>query len=168
MGQNVDYYVVYRDTVMTGAWQPIGTLSPASSSFSDNNLPVNAPAWRYRVDVIWTTTCTPTARTTASSTNTTRSNTKDNYRLTTNVSAINQSDIYLFPNPATESIMLSINGNVKVKAISVFDATGRLVKVENGPASNNILIGTGELAKGIYYVELNTNSGIVRKNFVKN
>ncbi len=77
-------------------------------------------------------------------------------------------DVSLFPNPSTESITLSINANVQVKSVNVFDATGRLITNVKVQSSNNLQIDISYLAKGIYFIEMNTNAGLVRKSFVKN
>lgn len=166
VGNTVNQYHVWRDSTLNGNWQLLATLSPASTTYIDNNWPATA-GWRYRIDVDWVTSCLPTARTAATATNTTRSNTKDNYRVT-GLSQLNANDVMLFPNPAGELINLSLNANAYINNINVLDATGRLVKtIVLNNKNNQAQINTGDLARGIYFMEVNTNAGIVRKSFVR-
>ncbi len=166
VGNTVDQYHVWRDSTLNGNWGLLATLSPASTTYIDNNWPGTA-AWRYRIDVDWVTSCTPTARTMVSTVNTTRSNTKDNYRIT-GLSQLDANDITLFPNPAGELVNINLNANAFINNINVIDATGRLVKtIVLNNKNNQAQINTSDLAKGIYFIEVNTNAGIIRKSFVR-
>jgi hypothetical protein len=166
VGNAVNQYQVWRDDNLTGVWTLLTQLSPASTTYIDNNWPATA-AWRYRIDVDWVTSCTPTAKTTAATVSTTRSNTKDNYRVT-GLSQLDANNITLYPNPASELVNVNLNANAYINNINVIDATGRLVKTITSTNKNNqVQINTSDLARGIYFIEVNTNAGIVRKSFVR-
>ena len=66
----------------------------------------------------------------------------------------------IFPNPSNSYI--TIQTEEKIDQISIFTATGELVLIENKTTIN-----VENLAKGIYIVSINTESGTSRLRFVK-
>ena len=76
-----------------------------------------------------------------------------------------QSDVTLYPNPATESIFLKSEQSDFTGNYRIFDASGRLM--QSGPArGNNFAIDLSNLNGGIYFVQVETEEGMVVKRFV--
>ncbi len=68
-------------------------------------------------------------------------------------------DITIYPNPASELIYVSINGNVKIQ---VYDMNGKML-IE----TNSTQIDISSLDKGIYFVVINNNKNKSVKKLVK-
>jgi len=61
--------------------------------------------------------------------------------------------IILFPNPATESITITINGDLPIDEATIYNHFGQLVQVSK-PINN--VVNVSSLTAGIYYVQINT------------
>lgn len=75
--------------------------------------------------------------------------------------------ISVFPNPAVDNLIIETSNNEKVNAVKVYDVLGKILidsKVE-GPERMELNIST--LEKGIYYMEITTESGTAVKKFNK-
>jgi len=97
-----------------------------------------------------------------------------NQNAVTNTFGLNllTTQIQVFPNPATENLMLKIlgEGNFKVKSISVYSIDGKKINTKDFSidAGNNVLIiDISKLDSGIYSVSINTNQNIYNTKFVK-
>jgi endonuclease I len=79
----------------------------------------------------------------------------------------NSSDntIILFPNPGTDRIFLNSSGK-KIKHIIIADLSGKIVVNKNFKAVN-AEIAVNHLSKGMYFIEIHTQSEIVRQIFIK-
>lgn len=86
----------------------------------------------------------------------------DTFSYTNSTLAVNNaanSKMAVYPNPTSD--YLHFNG--KVSSVQVFDATGKIVKVE---VVNNIA-DVRNLAKGIYFVRYSTETGTEMQKFIK-
>lgn len=70
----------------------------------------------------------------------------------------------IYPNPTSSILNISNSNNVEIKAISVFDINGRLVKNQNGALTE---INVSDLNAGIYFVTIETAEGKATKKFIK-
>ncbi len=72
----------------------------------------------------------------------------------------------VFPNPASESITISIEGAASsgVSGIAVYDVMGR--KVYAGTLENTITINTAQWVKGLYFVTAISSGHSIRKTFM--
>lgn len=76
----------------------------------------------------------------------------------------NELGVNFFPNPASESVSFKFNQvDCKINKIEVYDATGQLVRSQTSSLNNTIDI--SNLSKGIYFVSVSTNKGIVKSKF---
>ena len=73
------------------------------------------------------------------------------------------SNIVLYPIPASQYVDVRVEGNMDVKGIEMFDMFGKLVR-----SSKTTRINVSDLADGIYLVRVLTNKGMVTKRFLKN
>ena len=65
-------------------------------------------------------------------------------------------DVSLFPNPTTDFIKVDVESEVKLKQISIFNATGQLVRRLSTPNNWKEDIYIGDLRTGIYTFQLLT------------
>ena len=80
-------------------------------------------------------------------------------------------NISLYPNPCTEFITINLKEISGSAVITVFDMNGRIVIApqEITPKINEVFtLGTSELSKGIYRVEVSTGEATVSKQFIRN
>jgi hypothetical protein len=86
--------------------------------------------------------------------------------------ANNQENIQLFPNPATDKITLTsgstINSNVLVNIVDVAGRVAQTASFNNLTANGQQTIDISRLAKGVYFVKINSaNSEMVEKLVVR-
>lgn len=80
-----------------------------------------------------------------------------------NIDALSESSsISIYPNPANDKIYLQTN---EISAITIYSANGQLVKVQNSNCNDGIDI--SKLARGIYFMEVQTISGKHHSKFIK-
>jgi hypothetical protein len=73
----------------------------------------------------------------------------------------NSLNTFVYPNPANE--ILNIYSSAKIAGIKLFNVYGQLV-LSSRINSANTAINTGNLADGIYYLQIETKDGIITKN----
>jgi len=73
----------------------------------------------------------------------------------------------LFPNPASETVNISVAENVKVERIRVYEVTGRVVIEQNNqspqppsPRGSSISLDVSDLSPGMYLLEVETKEGM--------
>ncbi|MFT5723590.1 MAG: hypothetical protein ACI9JN_000704 [Bacteroidia bacterium] len=71
-------------------------------------------------------------------------------------------DLTLYPNPTKDFINVATTGNIK--AVQVYDLLGNL---QSFTRVNETQIDVSSLAKGLYIIRLETNQGIISKQFIK-
>jgi len=72
------------------------------------------------------------------------------------------SNLYIYPNPANSQ--LTINTKEQIQSIHIIDVTGKTVKTIT-PKGNTIEV--SDLTKGIYFLQAQTENGIVNTRFIK-
>jgi hypothetical protein len=88
--------------------------------------------------------------------------------LAMNVSELNETvKVNLFPNPVKKEnkVFIQTESNVIVNNISVIDISGKRINI-NKPASLNEGINIEMLSTGIYFIEINTNKGMIVKELL--
>ena len=86
---------------------------------------------------------------------------KDGINVSTSEIA-NQSKGYLFPNPSNGNTVLK--GFSNIKSVRVFGASGVLIQTYK---NNSTEISTENYSPGIYFIKINSNSGIETRRFIK-
>ncbi|MCW5518357.1 HYR domain-containing protein [Aureitalea sp. L0-47] len=77
-------------------------------------------------------------------------------------------EIELFPNPTTEHITADNLVSAGVNKIRLYDLNGRLIKqIQLDGNTKSVMIDTSELASGLYLLFIDTESGVVRRKFIK-
>lgn len=72
----------------------------------------------------------------------------------------------IFPNPATELVVIKNNMKQPIGKISVYNTTGSLVLSENTQQSN-LTLNVSQLAAGLYTVNINNDGQILKTSFIK-
>ncbi|GAA4773880.1 MULTISPECIES: T9SS type A sorting domain-containing protein [Flavobacterium] len=85
------------------------------------------------------------------------------YDLTTVLSSDSfiQTNFLIYPNPSNGIINISLENNLKLKKVNIYNQLGQLVKTT---ATN--VISASELAKETYYIEVITNQGKATKKII--
>jgi len=119
LGNPVSFYRVYRDDSGSGNFVAISSTIPGgNSTYTDVNY-ATYPNARYRVDVAWGITCTPTRGTIV----TTRSNIKSS-GITTSVATNTIDPLLIYPNPASKSLTILYPAglkNIKIQFVEAMD-----------------------------------------------
>jgi PKD repeat protein len=153
----VTFYRVYRDDLGTGNFLPISSTIPGgNTTYTDVNYALY-PLSRYRVDVAWSISCSPTR----ASVNTTRSNIKNGSSTTTGIQDKSLNDhLLVYPNPASENITVEFLGG-RSNELSVYNSFGQVVYSEliiNNEVVMKKTFDISNLQKGIYYIRLTCES----------
>jgi hypothetical protein len=72
----------------------------------------------------------------------------------------------IFPNPATEFVVLKNNMKQAIGQINVYNTIGSLVLSENTQQSN-LTLNVAQLAAGLYTVNVNNDGHIQKLSFIK-
>ena len=71
--------------------------------------------------------------------------------------------IAIYPNPATDVVNITSDNNIK--SITVYNNVGQIVTVEN-VESNIYRINTSDFETGIYFLQLETEEGMISKRVI--
>jgi len=79
---------------------------------------------------------------------------------------LDNNNIELFPNPMGDNLSFKINGNFRVRSVTITDISGKQIKKYNLPQGQIDLKG---IAKGVYIIYFETdNSNRIAKKIIKN
>ncbi len=79
---------------------------------------------------------------------------------------LNNNHLTLYPNPATNTITLE--AETELKEIEIIDISGKSVLQKQALSTNKITLNIERLPSGIYLVKAKTTQGILMKKFMKN
>jgi len=74
-----------------------------------------------------------------------------------------QAKVTFYPNPVKDVLYFSASG--KVAKAEIYDLNGRLIKTA---AVSNNSVNVSSLSKGVYFIILHTDKGVVKEKFIKN
>jgi PKD repeat protein len=80
---------------------------------------------------------------------------------------ITYSDISIYPNPATNSIIVNTKQLENNFTIHIYDITGRLIKSEKENAAKETLIDISSIENGIYFLTVTDGKQTSTKKFIK-
>lgn len=149
-GQTVDYYRILRDSTLAGNWEVIDSVPGTNFVYTDWTPPVTVTQCRYRIQTVWSVSCSPTRNIITS-----ESNLEDLM-----VNGINDHNasfpVQLFPNPTTSMVTIVTPSSTDGITYEVMDATGRIVMVkkENSAANGRQVtqLDLSGLADGAYTI----------------
>ncbi|WP_027420122.1 T9SS type A sorting domain-containing protein [Crocinitomix catalasitica] len=82
------------------------------------------------------------------------------------ISNIEKSNFKIYPNPATDYLIIEGNNFQSYQSLSIFDATGRLIESIQ-PIEPKSYINTSNYSKGTYVISIEGEFGIEKSKFVK-
>ena len=161
-GNPVNFYIINRDDTGTGNFLPISSTIPGgNSTYTDVNY-TSFPNARYRVDVNWSISCTPTR-----AISTTHSNI---IHLGTNsVSQLEMANsVTIYPNPFTSQTTITFSEIQKNTTIKIMDVVGKEIRnLELGIRnSKTVTLDMSGYAKGVYFVQITTSAGSANEKVV--
>lgn len=147
-GFTVSTYNIYRGTSANDL-QLIGSSSGANTQYTDLNPPTGYVY--YQVEIVSPNVCTPTR-----TYNTSRSNIASNDP-SIGISEVYESQIYftIYPNPATNQIVLNVNGSADKAILTVYNLLGE--QVFSTQINKQQEVDISSLSSGIYIVEVIAN-----------
>ncbi len=74
----------------------------------------------------------------------------------------------MYPNPSTGIVNLSGKNNVAINTIQLTDLNGRVVRNINANGVSETQINISELTSGVYFLNIQTDSGTGSTKIVKN
>ncbi|MDF2450646.1 MAG: large protein [Bacteroidota bacterium] len=170
-GATVSNYRVLRDTNNSGNWIPlINNLAPNATSYTDYTIPAGALSVQYRVDVIWSNSCDPTAKVAQSIVNTTKSNTKDFViSIPTSIESQNEllNSMTLYPNPTKDVFDIEFKSGFDSFDVEIYNQLGSLLLSKHITYTDKASIDISELSSGIYFVVVKTKMGTATKRVSK-
>ncbi len=73
--------------------------------------------------------------------------------------------VVLYPNPVLD--MLMIESSSAIRSVLVYDVLGQLVYKHPGAGDLSCILDMSGLVKGVYFISLETETGVVRRKIVK-
>ena len=73
---------------------------------------------------------------------------------------IGKNEIVVFPNPAND--VINISASINIRSITVFNSIGQVISVEN-VESNIYKINTSDFDNGMYFLQMETEEGVITK-----
>lgn len=81
---------------------------------------------------------------------------------------LNQIEFSVYPNPFNSKISVDVNANHKINSIQLLNVLGEIIETKTPKISDQkIEFNTAELPAGIYFVKVNTSSGVGIKKVIK-
>lgn len=74
--------------------------------------------------------------------------------------------LLIYPNPATDKVLLHFNGRNEIKGYKLFDQMGSLINLANEVNAQSTQINTSSLPSGMYMVQLVTTQGTITKKIM--
>ena len=75
------------------------------------------------------------------------------------VAIFDEGNISLFPNPVSDVVQVRLQNSIEtLDSITVYDLSGKMVEKVSGITANQSSFSVGSLAKGMYLLEITTQS----------
>jgi hypothetical protein len=95
----------------------------------------------------------------------------DDFKVTTTGLGVNEAfarKFSTYPNPANNVINISNNDSILLNKVSITDVNGRTVKTIEVSNISEVEMNISELTSGVYFMNIDTDSGRAVKKFIKN
>lgn len=95
----------------------------------------------------------------------------DDFKITTTALGVNESlanKFSTYPNPANNVVNISNNYNILLTNVRITDINGRTVKSVDVNNLSEAQMNVSDLTSGVYFMNIDTDSGVVVKKFIKN
>jgi hypothetical protein len=84
---------------------------------------------------------------------------------TTNAESLTKNSILVYPNPATEELIIELEGNTEKTAIEVLNPNGQ--KVYSGFIYDKAIVNTSGFAPGIYLIKTENRKSVEVRKILK-
>ena len=94
----------------------------------------------------------------------------DDFRVTTSALGVNESlakKFSTYPNPASNVVNISNSNNILLSKVDITDINGRTIKSLEVSNLTEIQMNVSDLNSGVYFMNIDTDSGKVVKKFIK-
>ena len=156
----VTFYIVMRDDLHNGNFQPISNTIPGTNStYTDVNY-ASYPNASYKVAVSWNRSCSP-----SKSTSTTYSNIEK-----LNSTGIQNWEAALFtisPNPTNTTTTITLTKAVDNATIKLINLTGQTIIEKQNQTGDHFNLDISQQEQGIYFVEIRQADNVWRTKLVK-
>lgn len=157
-------YLFKRDDNATGAWNTIQTLSASSTAYTDPNYAMFQSTADWRVETVWSISCTATAKQGGNGVMgaivKSKSNITNNRLL--GIAGTGRLHFGMYPTPAANSVTIVTKAGA---SIEILNSLGQVVMTGNLSAQTNKLDISG-LVNGVYHVKLFDNTGYAMKKLL--
>jgi len=143
----VNNYLLMRDDISDGTWTQVASTAGTQNTIVDPAF-ASFPNASYRVETAWGISCTATR----GAINTTRSNIKTPTSIGIN-EMDNLNSFMINPNPANESILVSMSNREENVRVEIYNSLGQKV-IEQKLENNETKIVIEQLQAGTYFVKL--------------
>ena len=73
----------------------------------------------------------------------------------------------IYPNPITDRLYIKMNNNIPIDKIAIYDISGHYL-IRETPGSTTYTMNLTGLKKGIYYIEIQTDTERITRKILKN
>ena len=88
--------------------------------------------------------------------------------ISTGIATATANNIHVYPNPATNQLLVQLDANTIAQSISIKNMLGQAVWQKNIAANETIAaINVAQLPAGLYFVNIHTSKGVLVQRFVK-
>jgi hypothetical protein len=85
---------------------------------------------------------------------------------TTSIKDFSLSDIRLSPNPASDELHLSTQGNYSFISVDLFDVAGRRIITKTFQNNTSLKIDLSQIGNGFYVTKITTDKGVTQRNII--
>ena len=82
------------------------------------------------------------------------------------LSSIQLTEASMYPNPARDRVEVDLNSTERIKELSLYDITGKLVLHKNKIDLNKANLDISNLHSGLYIVAIKTNTSVLQKRLL--
>lgn len=163
----VNAYVLMRDDYSSGNWNAINSVSGTQQTVTDPAYSVWQSTANYRIQTIWSITCTPSRLNsqTLASFNASLSNTLHPVISSVNESSVNNS-ISIYPNPTSGKFQIT-SDELRITNVEIYNVYGEKVYSTSVIGRQSSVIDISFVPSGIYFLKVKTPDGVVIKKIVK-
>ena len=87
--------------------------------------------------------------------------------VTLNVNENTLANLVVYPNPATDLLVIDLGFVANSIRVEVFDVAGKVVQRETKHNDSSVLLTTATMLEGVYFVRVTTEAGVSNKKIIK-
>jgi len=166
----VNNYMLLRDNLSDGNWDTIGAVAGTQQNISDPQYGLYQATASWRVGTLWNISCGLTIKNPvpmASNLNLSKSNINRVISPTSVSAILNNSSLNIYPNPTKGKFSVEWSGGRG--ELRIYNILGKEVAVGSKQLTSNSQVGIdiSSEPKGVYFLKVKTQDGIVVKKIIK-